>query len=456
MTTKSPKIGKYRWVVAVMFFMVYMIAGADRANIGVVVPFIKKEYHLTNTDIGLLASLFYITYAAVQIPSGFLFSKFGIGRILSGCMILTSISTLLMGFTSSVLQLKIARALLGASEGPLNIGIVSIINRWFPAKEKGLATGIFMSSIKFAPAFVPPLCAFIVFNWGWREVFYIFAVPGFIIALLWLFLVKDDPSKSKYCSPEEQDYILNSDAVERETNKKSGIAESTSFDFLIRARKVEKLSTTRQIFLSWNNWACAIGYGLMVGITYSIMTWIPTYLVNVKHLSILSMGFVASAPWIGAIVGNIMGGIMSDRLFRKRRKPVMFLTSASTVVMMYVLINTPSVPALIAVLFFITGVLLNIGYSTFLVFPMGLVEKNKVPLAVSVVNTVGSIGGAISPFVVGMILDTGGWNHVFLFLSICSLIAFVLLITMIEPLEKEADHDVAVADADTHQMRHQI
>lgn len=455
MTTTSPKFGKYRWVVAVMFFMVYMIAGADRANIGVVVPFIKKEYHLTNTDVGMLASLFYITYAAVQIPSGFLFSKFGIGRILSGCMILTSLSTLLMGFTTSVLQLKIARALLGASEGPLNIGIVSIINRWFPAREKGLATGIFMSSIKFAPAFVPPLCAFIVFNWGWREVFYIFAVPGFIIAVLWLFLVNDDPSKSKFCSESEKLYILNSDANERALNKKSGIVEKNRFDFIIRARRVEKLSTSREIFSSWNNWACAIGYGLMVGITYSIMTWIPTYLVNVKHLSILSMGFVASAPWLGAIVGNILGGMMSDRLFKKRRKPVMFITSASTVVMMYVLINTPSVPTLIAVLFFVTGVLLNIGYSTFLVYPMGLVEKEKVPLAVSIVNTVGSVGGAVAPFVVGLILDSGGWDQVFIFLSISSLVAFMLLITMTEPLEKEHTHDEPAISTEKHQIGHQ-
>ncbi|AYP25785.1 MFS transporter [Pantoea agglomerans] len=456
MTTTSPKAGNYRWVVAVMFFMVYMIAGADRANIGVVVPFIKNEYHLTNTDIGMLACLFYITYAAVQIPSGFLFNKFGIGRILSGCIILTSLSTLLIGFTTSVLQLKIARALLGAAEGPLNIGIVSIINRWFPAREKGLATGIFMSSIKFAPAFVPPLCAFIVFNWGWREVFYIFAVPGFIIAGLWLFLVKDDPSKSKFCSESERGYILNSDANERALNKKSGVVEKTRFDFLIRARRVEKLSTSRQIFASWNNWACAVGYGLMVGITYSIMTWIPTYLVNVKHLSILSMGFVASAPWLGAIVGNILGGMMSDCLFRKRRKPVMFITSASTVVMMYLLIITPSVPALIAALFFITGVLLNIGYSTFLVYPMGLVEKEKVPLAVSVVNTVGSVGGAVAPFVVGLILDSGGWDQVFIFLSISSLFAFMLLITMTEPLEKEHTHDETVVSTEKHQIGHQL
>ncbi len=432
----------FRWVVAFMFFIVYMIAGADRANIGVVVPFIKEDFHLSNVDIGLLASLFYITYALVQIPIGLAYSKFGIGKILSLSMILTSISTLFIGLASNVFQLKLARALLGASEGPINIGIISIINRWFPAKEKGLATGIFMSSIKFAPAFVPPLCALIIMQWGWREVFYIFSIPGIIIAILWLFFIKDDPTESKYCNEQERSYITNNEETEI-INGVNSIEDQKSnrlvlLDKFIRTKKVSLLNSNKEIILSWNNWACAIGYGLMVGITYSIMTWVPTYLIDEKKLSILSMGLVASSPWIGAIIGNILGGLISDRVFNKRRKPVMLITTFSTVIMMYILISMPSIPVLIAALFFLTGVLLNIGYSTFLVYPMGLATKEKVPFAASVVNTIGSIGGAISPFIVGLILDNYGWNEVFIFLSLCSLTALVLLFTMIEPIEKKS------------------
>lgn len=432
----------FRWVVAFMFFIVYMIAGADRANIGVVVPFIKEDFHLSNVDIGLLASLFYITYALVQIPIGLAYSKFGIGKILSLSMILTSISTLFIGLASNIFQLKLARALLGASEGPINIGIISIINRWFPAKEKGLATGIFMSSIKFAPAFVPPLCALIIMQWGWREVFYIFSIPGIIIAILWLFFIKDDPTESKYCNEQERSYITNNEETEI-INGVNSIEDQKSnrfglLDKFIRTKKVSLLNSNKEIILSWNNWACAIGYGLMVGITYSIMTWVPTYLIDEKKLSILSMGLVASSPWIGAIIGNILGGLISDRVFNKRRKPVMLITTFSTVIMMYILISIPSIPVLIAALFFLTGVLLNIGYSTFLVYPMGLATKEKVPFAASVVNTIGSIGGAISPFIVGLILDNYGWNEVFIFLSLCSLTALVLLFTMIEPIEKKS------------------
>lgn len=431
---RTATTSRFRWVVAALFFIAYMIAGADRANIGVVVPFIKQEYHLSNTDIGALASLFYLTYALVQIPAGYLFSRFGIRKLLTGSLILTSLSTLAIGFTSSVLQLKVARAVLGAAEGPINIGILSIINRWFPAHEKGLATGIFMSSIKFAPAFVPPLVAVIVSLYGWREVFYVFAIPGFFIAAAWWFLVKDDPSQSRHCSPAELSYIQETAQPANKTADSPSVPSGRSWvDRLIRSRDVELLDSNSAILRSWNIWACALGYFLMVGITYAIMTWVPTYLIAVKQYSVMKMGMVAAAPWVGAIIGNLLGGWLSDKVFDKRRKPAMLITSLSTVVMMYALLHSPSEPLLLAGVFLLAGVLLNIGYSTFLVYPMGLATKNKVPFAASIVNTGGSLGGAFAPFVVGMLLDTYNWDYVFGFLGLSSLIAFLVVLTMIEP-----------------------
>ena len=149
-----------------------MVAGADRSNIGMVVPYLKESFNLTNTDIGAMASFFYIAYAVVQVPSGHLYGKYGVKKLFSLAVVLTSAATLIMGLANSGAHLKAARALLGFSEGPINIGCLSTINKWFPQQEKGIATGVFMASIKFAPAFVPPLCAWIIMihidprDWG--------------------------------------------------------------------------------------------------------------------------------------------------------------------------------------------------------------------------------------------------------------------------------------------------
>jgi sugar phosphate permease len=163
------------------------------------------------------------------------------------------------------------------------------------------------------------------------------------------------------------------------------------------------------------------------------MTWVPTYLVEVKGFSIMKMGFVAAAPWIGAMIGNILGGWLSDNVFDKRRKPNMLLTAAATVFMMYSLLYAPDHAVVLGALLLLTGILLNLGYSTFLVYPMGLASKNQVSFAASIVNTAGSLGGAFAPFLVGVLLDTFNWNTVFLFLAGSSLMTLLILFTIIEP-----------------------
>ncbi|MGW9018576.1 MFS transporter [Priestia megaterium] len=428
---------RFRWLVLSMVFVVFMLAGADRANIGVVVPYIKDSFKMTNTDIGAMTSLFYIGYALIQVPIGVYYGKYGVRKLFTISIILTSLSTFFHGMASSVLFLKVSRVLLGFAEAPLNIGCLSTINRWFPRQEKGVATGVFMAAIKFAPAVVPPLCALIIVTLGWRYVFYLFALPGFIIAALWFWLVKDNPQESPYCSEDEVKYI-NSEKTYTKNVSETRVIRNKKFlswlDKIIRAKRIQPLDTNKKLVRSWNLWGCAFGYNCMVGITYSIMTWVPTYLVTVKHFSIMKMGFVASAPWVGAMLGNIIGGWLSDKVFDKRRKPVMLLTAASTICMMYMLIYAPNNPIVLAAILLVAGILLNLGYSTFLVYPMGLASKDKVPFASSIVNSVGTLGGAFAPFVVGVILDSYNWNMVFLFLAISSLIALLLVISMIEPM----------------------
>lgn len=437
-TSVTRKTG-FRWAVLTLIFLIYMVAGADRSNIGMVVPFIKKSFSLSNTDIGAMASFFYLTYAIVQIPSGQLFSKQGVRKFLPISVILTSIATFIMGLANSGFHLKMARALLGFAEGPINIGCITSINNWFPPQEKGIATGVFMSSIKFAPAFVPPLCAWIIVTFGWRAVFYAFAIPGFLLAVLWWVLVKDKPGDSKFCSQAEVDYINNFTvqlySKEKSADKRATVCNAL-IDRIIRTKIIKPLATNNEVLLSWNIWACAFGYFCLVGITYTIMTWIPTYLITVKHFTIAKVGLVAAAPWVGAVLGNVLGGILSDKVFASRRKPSMIITAASTVVLMYSFLYAPNDPTILGILLLTAGVFLNLGYSTFLAYPMGITTKEKCPFAAAIINTAGSLGGAFAPFAVGVILDAFSWDTVFIFLAGTSLVTLISLLTMIEPLPK--------------------
>ena len=429
---------RYRWFVALLFFIIYTIAAADRANLGVALPFLRKEFAMSNAEAGGLVSLFLIAYAIAQLPSAWLLSKFGVKKVFTISMVLTSITTGLTGLVGSLVSLKICRFTLGLAEGPLPIGVTTTINNWFPAKEKGTASGIFLAAVKMGPVIVPPICAAIIAMWGWKEIFYFFAVPGVILSFFWYFLVTNNPADSRFVSQTELDHINESSGASGGTAKKTVTSTPMPIlDKFIRVRDEKILDTNGSIFRSWNVWGCALGYCFQLGISNVLLAWIPTYLLTVKKFSIMGMGFVASAPWIGAVVGNLVGGMLSDRLLGKRRKPGMMLSAISTALMMFVLIHSPADPTIYGGLLFLTGVLLSIGFSAYMAYPMPFIAKEKFPVANAIVNMGGQLGGAAGPFIAGLLLDSLGWDYVFGYMACISILTFVVLTTVSEPLKVE-------------------
>lgn len=433
----------YRWVVMALIFLIWTIAMADRADLGVALPYIKKEFGLSNTEAGAIVSVFFLAYATAQIPAGLIFKKLSSRIIFPTFMVLASVFTFLIGTTSSPQMLKLFRLGLGFAEGPLGIGCTSVINHWFPPQEKGTATGLWAASSKFGPVIVPPICVIIIEMYGWREIFYFFAIPGIILGIAWFFMVANKPSESKYCSAAEVEYINNEQApavVKEQLRTAKKQYSLVWLDKLIRAKKVKSLDTVGQIFRSWNIYGNAIGYGFMIGINNVIMSWIPTYLITVKQITSMKMGVLASAPFVGAVLGNMLGGWVSDRVLNQRRKPLMMLSALSTTFMMYALIYAPDNVVYLGVMLFMAGLLLSFGYSAFAVYSMGLTSKETYPVAFSVINCGGQIGGGCAPLVVGMILDAYSWNSVFLFLTACSILCFLVISTLDEPVKDAASN----------------
>jgi ACS family glucarate transporter-like MFS transporter len=444
----TAKAGNYRWVVLGLIFIIWAIACADRANLGIALPFMKKEYGISNTEAGMIISLFSFAYGIVQIPAGLLYKRLNdkvTGALFPVFMILTSVFTGLMGTTSSVFLLKFFRVGLGLSEGPLGIGCTNIINRWFPAKEKGTAAGLWLTASKLGPLIVPPLCVVVMEVWGWREIFYVFAIPGLLFSVVWILTVTNTPEENRFCSKAEVDYIRSEAGLVVEEKKSTAVRREYNLawlDALIRTRKVPQLTTIRQVFSSWNIIGNAIGYGCMIGITNIFMSWIPTYLVTVKGFTSIKMGFLASAPFFGAVMGNLLGGLISDRLLGKRRKPLMMLSALGTIVMMLVLINAPDNALFLGVTLFLAGLTVSAGFGGFAVYPMGLANKAIYPVSFGIVNSVGQIGGACAPLFAGMLLDAYSWNSVFIYMGCSALVCLLVLFTIVEP--------VIEADKSTH------
>jgi len=432
----TQKMTNYRWFVAILIFVLYTIANADRANIGVALPFIKKEFGLSNTEAGGIVSILFMAYAIMQIPGGFIYTKVGVKKVLPISMFLTSFFTLMQGLTSSVLTFKLARFCLGLSEGPMPTGCLTTVNNWFPSKEKGTAGGIYAAASKCGPVITPTIGVLVMRYYGnWRGIFIVCAIPGVILSIIWYLMVADKPSESRFVSAAESDYIATETATAiNVVGKVKPRREMKWLDRLIRAKKIEPIDTNKKLFCSWNIIGNALGYACINGLIYALISWIPTYLVTVKGFVSIKMGFLAAAPFVGALVGNVFGGWFSDNVLNKRRKPTMIIGGLCTTITMYALISAPNNPLLLALFLFLAGVSFSFGFAAFQIYPMGVTTKKMYPVSYGFTNVFAQIGSSVFPFVVGYLLDHYGWNAVFLFLASCAIASVLFISSIDEPI----------------------
>ncbi len=424
-----------RWLVLGLVCLIYMLVSADRANLGIALPFIKKEFDVSNTQAGLLFTLMFLVYTAAQIPSGFLCRRFGPRTLMTLCLLLTAAASALISTSSTFRGIESYRSLLGLVEAPVTICCVAIINNWFTTTEKGTAAGCLFASSKLGPVLCPPLTVVVLHLYGWREIFWIFAIPVTLLACIWMIFIRDIPqNQTGIIAPCEGSHA---DSADGRMSSVAGLENAENMgklDRLMRRKRVARLDTPGSVFRSWNVIAIALAYLCMVGILNVMLAWIPSYLLSAKHLSVSDMGLVSAAPFAGAVGANVVGGWISDRLLKSRRKPLMIIGALLTAMMFFLVIYAPDNAFLVGAMLFVLGSLFGLGYPAYSVYPMGMTTKEVYPVAFSLVNTAASLGAAVFPLVVGVILDHSHWEVVFYFLGISSLFSFTLLLSVDEPI----------------------
>ncbi|MFC2690003.1 MAG: MFS transporter [Propionibacterium freudenreichii] len=177
-----------------------------------------------------------------------------------------------------------------------------------------------------------------------------------------------------------------------------------------------------------------LAYFFMNNVLYGMLTWIPSYLVAARGYSFIKMGFVASAPSIGGLVGALIGGVVSDRVFHGRRKPTMLITALMTAVMLVVVLVVPQNTVLVMGSLILTGFFLNIGWPSFTSYAMNLATDKTYPFAISIINSGGNLGGFFAPMIVGGLLDAFGGNYTvaFSYFVVVLLLGLGLILTLIE------------------------
>lgn len=392
-TAGGEKPTRVRYLMLSLIFVATVINYLDRTNLSVAAPLLTKEMHLDPAQMGFLFSAFAWTYAFGNLPGGYFVDRFGSRLTYGLSLFLWSGATALQGFASTVTGLFGLRLAVGAAEAPAFPSNNRVVTVWFPTRERGLATGSFVSGQYIGTGLCTPILFWIAATWGWRDVFFVTGIAGVLFSAIWWGYYRD-PLKSKRANAAEIAEIRAGGA---------GLGGTKRDQFLWS--DVRKLLRYRQI------WAICIGkFSVSVAIFF-LLTWFPSYLIHERGLTLLKAGGYAMLPFLAAAVGVLFGGALSDALLKRgvsltwaRKLPIIvgFLLTATIFLANFTTTNVATI-AVVSFAFFAMGVS-SMGWAiTSDVAPVKLVGVTG-----GLVNFVANLAGIATPIAIGYIVKTTG------------------------------------------------
>ena len=422
--TTALRIPRVRWGIGVLLGAGVLINYFDRINLSVGAPQLQQEFGLTDGELGWLFSGFFWTYALLQIPSGMILDRFGVTavyRVSSFLWSLTSAMTALAGGFGGVLA---ARLLLGVAEGPGFPASAKATGYWFPRGERAMATSIFDAAAKFANVIGVPLVALAVVQFGWR---WGFAITGMLSLLYFLvfLIVYRDPSRHPRLSSAERDYIRAGGAT-REGPAESG--EVAMLGYLLRNRKV---------------WGLTIGFSAYGYSFYLFLTWLPNYLVQSMHMSILKSAGFTAIPWVCATIAGLgVGGWLIDHLIARGydetpvRKTVLVVGMLLGLAVFGATVTTNPVWAIVWISVALSGLAAAspVGWS----IPSLIAPRGGTGTIGGIMNFLNNMMGVVAPVTTGYIVGaTGSFVGAFLaagIVLVIGIVAYVFILGRLEPI----------------------
>jgi MFS transporter, ACS family, glucarate transporter len=296
-----------RYLLVLWVLVLSTIAFLDRTNISIAGVQIAEEFGIDNSRLGWVFSAFLVGYASFQIPGGVLIRRFGQRRVLSFCIVLWGVFTVLTALVPPTMSgavgvLFLVRVLLGASSAVMYPAANQFVERWFPSNERGKGNGIVFGGVGLGSAIAPPLLTSIILVYGWHDAFWFCAIVGVLAAAVWFAVSRDTPEQHPWISSEELAMIsagrgdLKDKAIEEETNK-AGVP-------------------WLRIFSSKEVLALMASYFTYGYISWIFFSWFYIYLAQVRGLSLKTSAVYSIFPFVAMTVGSLTGGIASDWLAR--------------------------------------------------------------------------------------------------------------------------------------------
>lgn len=417
-----------RYLIMVMLFITVVINYLDRSNLSIAAPALKDEFGLDTVHEGLILSAFGWTYAAMQIPGGWLVDRVSPRVLYAAALILWSAATFFMGFAGSFVILFVLRLAVGALEAPAYPINNRVVTTWFPEKERATAIGFYTSGQFVGLAFLTPVLAWLQHHYGWHMVFVSTGLLGIIWGVLW-YMIYREPRQFKGANAAEIELI----------QKGGGVVD------------LDKRVTEKKAPFNWNDlglvmsqrklWGVYLGQFCLTSTLWFFLTWFPTYLVKYRGMDFIKSGFLASVPFLAAFIGVLCSGVLSDFLIRRgatvglaRKLPIILgLLISTSMIGANFTDSTPWVIFFLAVAFFGNG-LASITWS----LVSALAPVRLLGLTGGVFNFVGNLSSICTPIVIGFLVSKDSFAPAIVYVSSLALLgalSYILLVGKVERIE---------------------
>lgn len=399
-----------RHVVLWLTVLAYLITYMDRVVIATAAPVIEKEYGFSPVTMGWIFASFSIAYALFQIPGGWLGDRFGPRRALTGVVLWWSTFTAATAMTWSAGSMMVCRFLFGMGEaGAFPIATRSL-SRWMLPSERGWAQGVTHAGARLGGAVTPVFVALLIVQFGWRMPFLAFAVLGVAWAALWFWYYRDTPREHASVNAAELEMI----------------------EGALGAGRARVSVPWRHLLANSQLWVLSAMYFCYAYCINIFLTWFPKYLHDARGFDIALMGLFASMPLMAGVVGDLLGGWVSDLLVKRGLGLKMARRSVAVVGFLTAAVMIPLAAAadghVASILFFciaLFGLELTVGVSWAVTLDIGGEYAGSVS---AVMNTLGNSGAAVAAALTGYIVTMSGWFSAFAVLSALCLIAAALFL----------------------------
>ena len=411
--TAAPTLAKpsrARFFIMVLLFVTVVINYLDRSNLSIAAPHLAQDLGIEPVHMGLILSAFGWTYAAMQIPGGWLVDKVAPRILYPVAIALWSLATIGLGFVGSFIGLIVLRLAVGALEAPAYPINNRVVTTWFPERERATAIGFYTSGQFVGLAFLTPVLIYLQQAFGWHMVFVATGGVGILWAAIW-YLVYREPKDFRGANAAEVELIQQGGGLVdlEQKNRRRAAFQWRDLWSVLNKRKL---------------WGIYLGQFCLNSTLWFFLTWFPTYLVKYRGMDFIKAGFLASLPFLAAFLGVICSGLLSDWLIRRgasvglaRKLPIIGGLLISTSIVGANFVDSPVlIIACLALAFFGNG-LASITWS----LVSAMAPERLIGLTGGMFNFIGNLSAICVPIVIGFLVKDGSFAPAIAFIGVTAL-----------------------------------